>query len=64
MTVEELIVKLQKLPPKAKVRYSTTEGCSECNPESIEYHSEIEKVEFKEVGDWPYHESKNIVIIS
>lgn len=63
MNVSELIKELQKLPQDAEVMKSSSEGCSECNPESMEYYTGVYSTEYLEVGHYPNDKNYHVVVL-
>ncbi len=66
MVVRELIEKLSKLPLDVQgcpVYMSNNDGCPDCDPEGMGNLNDVYEVTFKEEGNYPYHEKKNIVVI-
>lgn len=63
MLVEELVAKLLKMPQKAEVIKTSSDGCSDCNPEGMDYYHDVYSVDFKAEGDYPNSRHKNVVVL-
>lgn len=63
MKVSELIEKLKGLPQDAEVMKSSSDGCSECNCDSMEYYTEVYSAEYLKVGYYPNEKNKHIVVL-
>jgi len=64
MTVLDLIARLQQLPHDAEVHTVNYDGCVECNPEGMPAYHEVTGANFQAEGHYPFHRTKNFVVLS
>lgn len=62
MTVAELVAKLLTMPQDAEVWKSDASGCHECNPEGIDYYSEINGVYLGDTYVKGYYRDSKMVV--